>query len=268
MCTLLCGPMDPVEYFQSRKLVTWDQAKFKKTGEGSIYVQVGVILSPARETAHWMQQLRKAGGLPPKKMLPSLCSNFSKGCEAVCLKTSGQLVFGTSKKARILRTLLYHNHSQVFLAYVERDLVKLQTKAAKANKILVVRFDTLSDTDPAFYRELMDKLGLCGFVDYTKNPRKYQDYLDGKLHAHHHLTFSRAENNAPQARWFVANGGTATVVVRDQAALDRYLTTGFEGFPAVDGTLSDRRWEDPKGSFVLLKALGKAKKDLSGFVVD
>jgi len=258
MCTTLCGSIDPVVYFQTRKLVTWDQAKFKKTGQGTDYVQCGVILSPAREA------------LPPgsKARLKSLCSHYSRGCEAVCLKTSGQLVFGTAKRARVLRSMLYLHHPATYLEYVERDLLKLQRKATKAGKILVVRFDTLSDTNPDFYRPLMDKLGLCGFVDYTKDPRKYQRYLDGALHSHHHLTFSRSETNASQARWFVANGGTATVVVRNQEALDRYLTAGFEGFPTVDGTLSDRRWEDPKGHWVLLLALGKAKKDQSGFVVD
>lgn len=258
MCTELCGPIDPVVYFASRQIVTWDQAKFKKTGKNSDYVQCGVILSPAREAF----PLAKMGDIR------SLCSHYSKGCEAVCLKTSGQLVFGTAKRARILRSMLYLHHRAIYLDYVERDLARLRRRAHKAGKILVTRFDTLSDTDPEVYRPIMDRSPVDGFVDYTKSPKKYARYLAGELHPHHHLTFSRSETNAPQARYFVANGGTATVVVRNQEALDRYLSTGFEGYPTVDGTLSDRRWEDPRGSFVLLLALGKAKKDTSGFVID
>lgn len=267
MCTELCGPVDPVLYFASRWIVTYDQAKFHKTAVGSHYIQVGVILSPAKEAFQRLKELAiKVAGT----VLKTLCSHYSKGCEAVCLRTSGQLVFSTSKNARFLRSMLYLNHLAVFMEYVARDLRKLRKRAHKAGKILVTRTDTLSDTDPKIWEGLMNspECELDGWVDYTKNPVKYQAYLDGKLHPHHHLTFSRSETNGAQARWFVANGGTATVVVRTQGALDQYLAEGFDGFPCVDGTLSDRRWEDPRGNYILLLALGAAKRDSSGFVVD
>ncbi len=271
MCTLLCGPIDPVEYFGTHRnskgrlvtrwIVTTDQAKFKKTGKGSEYIQVGVILSPARESSRWAVE----NGLKRHK---PLCSHFSAGCEKVCLRYSGQLVFGTSAAARILRTMLFIHHREIFLAYVLRDLKKLERKAHKLGKILVVRFDTLSDTDPEIYRAIMDAMPVSGFVDYTKDPGKYQRYLAGQLHAHHHLTFSRSETNEKQAAFFVSQGGTATVVVRDEETMERYLRDGYKGRPCVDGTISDRRWDDPKGHWVLLTALGKARNDTSGFVVD
>lgn len=261
MCIELCS-VDVVEYFRKRDIVTSDTAKFKKTGKGTIYFQVGVILSPARESVRWAFER----GLKRHK---PLCSHFTKGCEPHCLKTSGQLVFGASINARILRTMLFINHIDVFLQYVERDLKRLERWAHKRGLLLVVRFDTLSDTNPEIYRGIMDRLGeLTGFVDYTKDPGKYQNYLDGKMHPRHHLTFSRSETNRIQANLFVQRGGTATVVVRTQSALEFYLAHGYYGFPCVDGTISDRRWDDPRGHYVLLLALGKAKNDNTGFVVD
>jgi hypothetical protein len=164
---------------------------------------------------------------------------------------------------------LFLFHRAKYLEYVGRDLAKLRRKAHALGKILVTRFDTLSDTNTlSIYRELMESNPLDGFVDYTKDPRKYQAYLSGSSAPNHHLTFSRSEINHCQARYFVAAGGTSTVVVRTQEALARCLAHGYDGFPAVDGTLSDRRWEDPRGHWVLLLALGKAKTDKSGFVVD
>jgi len=243
--------IDPVEYFQTRAVVTIDQAKFHKTNDGSNYIQCGVILSPARESGYVM------------------CTHCSPGCESACLKSSGQLVFSTAKRARILRTRLFLFHRAEYLAYVERDLTGLRKKAHAAGKILVTRFDTLSDTNTlSIYRDLMMRHEMDGFVDYTKDPRKYSRWLSGEAAPNHHLTFSRSETNASQARYFVAAGGTATVVCRDHATMSRYLEEGYLGFPCVDGTLSDRRWEDPKGHWVLLVALGKAKEDRTGFVVD
>ena len=52
------------------------------------------------------------------------------------------------------------------------------------------------------------------------------------------------------------------VVFRDS------LPKTYLGFPVVDGTKGDQRYLDKKGVIVGLIALGKAKKDSSGFVVD
>jgi hypothetical protein len=51
------------------------------------------------------------------------------------------------------------------------------------------------------------------------------------------------------------------------AAVFRVVPPFSFSVPVVDGDLSDLRFLDPAGVVVGLKAKGKAKKDLSGFVL-
>ena len=241
---------DPVEYFRTRKLITKANAKFEKADDdGSAYTQVGVTMSPAWESG------------------VNMCAFASNGCAMSCLKTTARQTWPAALQARILRTHLFMFHRDVYLEYVERDLASERKAAHKRGERLVVRADTLSDTNvEIIYRNLM--LECDQWMDYTKNPHRYAKFLAGKMPANYHLTFSRSETNERQAFDFVRDGGTATLVVRDARALEYFVTHGYAGLPCVTGELNDRRWEDPKGHWVLLVAKGKAKTERTGFVVD
>jgi hypothetical protein len=57
-------------------------------------------------------------------------------------------------------------------------------------------------------------------------------------------------------------GGNVAVVFRKD------LPTTYKGYQVVNGDVSDLRFLDPNNSIVGLKAKGKAKTDMSGFVLD
>ena len=57
-------------------------------------------------------------------------------------------------------------------------------------------------------------------------------------------------------------GGNVAVVFR------KNLPTTYKGYQVVSGDISDLRFLDPRNSIVGLKAKGKAKTDMSGFVLD
>ena len=54
----------------------------------------------------------------------------------------------------------------------------------------------------------------------------------------------------------------SAIVFRNQ------LPKTYKGFNVVNGDLHDLRFLDPRNSIVGLKAKGKAKTDMSGFVLD
>ena len=86
------------------------------------------------------------------------------------------------------------------------------------------------------------------------------EFLDGKLPANYHLTFSKKEDNGEAVDQVISKGGNVAVVFKQ-------IPSAWKDRKVVDGDLSDLRFLDGKGVIVGLKAKGKAKKDTSGFVV-
>lgn len=242
-----------VEHFRTRELITRPDAqrKYEKSGKGkgAVY-QAGLSLAPARESHNW-----------------NLCAGSSPGCRTACLITAGSNVYGTSRRARILRTRLLMEHPEKFKEYLERDLRKARHYADMVARMpFAFRFNTLSDVD---VERLVGHLILRGdyWLDYTKVAGKYRAWLS-LPHPWYHLTFSRSETNEAQCLEFLKLGGTCTLVVRDEATKKHFLKAGYMGYPCADGDKSDRRWQDPPAHWILLVAKGKAKRDKTGFVVD
>lgn len=240
--------IDPVAYFATRSLITEPDAQHKYAlsgeGEDAVY-QCGLSLAPAVT----MQGV-------------NTCPGSTIQCRALCLKFAGQNNMTTSDVARILRTRLLMEHPEVFREYLRRDLDKARAKARKAGLRFAFRFNTLSDVDVIKIAGDLIEPG-DQWLDYTKVAGKYRAWLTSP-HPQYHLTFSRSETNHAQCLEFLALGGTVTVVVKTEAHKQKLLRGWWYGFPSVDGDLSDRRWQDPKGHWVVLVAKGRARKALSG----
>lgn len=256
MATRITDPFtaDVVAYYANaghNLLTTPDaQHKYALSGEGvgAVY-QCGVNLSPARESRKW-----------------NTCAGSSCGCRAVCLIFAGQNQWPSSAVARVMRTRFLMEHPKLFKAKLARELAKERKKALANGFRFAFRFNTLSDVDVvSMFGDLIVEGDL--WLDYTKMQAKYRAWLQRSTPGYH-LTFSRSETNEPFCIEMLGLGGTVTVVVRDEWVKAAMLRDGFLGFPAVDGDLSDRRWEDPRSHWVVLTAKGRATKDTSGFVVD
>jgi hypothetical protein len=120
------------------------------------------------------------------------------------------------------------------------------------------------DGIPGLYRSVFAAFPELDFVDYTKNPRRFERALP----ANYHLTFSRSEANEIEALALLARGVNVAVVFADA------LPSSWHGFTVINGDLHDLRHLDPKapiggkGYVIGLSPKGrKAKKDTSGFVV-
>lgn len=192
----------------------------------------------------------------------NVCPHASPACAAACLNTAGRGAFNSVQKARREKTDYFLTDRNSFLHQLYCELVKINKKAGKTFKRIPVRLNGTSDLD---FHKLFASLGWnifalenLIFYDYTKVYNRLKKY-DGQPY---HLTFSRSEVNEAETVEALKNGYNVAVVFKNS------LPETWNGFPVVDGDLSDLRFMDPSNVVVGLKAKGKAKKETTGFTVN
>lgn len=222
---------------------------------------------------HYMSPANVAG-------VGNLCPHASEGCKALCLGlTSGQAGIVTNatshddqgnacRKSRRDKAVRFMRDRAAYMVDVVKSIEAEQRKAARLGKKLCVRMNGSTDIawegvrcvrDGVEFRSVYHAFPEVQFVDYTKNPYRFDRALPANLH----LTFSRSEANEAKAIDLLARGHNVAVVFAN-ARPDT-----FKGFATIDGDTHDLRHLDPRGGYVVaLTPKGRvAKKDASGFVV-
>jgi hypothetical protein len=204
------------------------------------------------------------------------CPHASKGCRLACLYSAGRGAFSNVQKARIEKTRWFHKDRDGFMAQLHLDILALKKKAKKEGKIPCVRLNGTSDIPWEDVRlefgtpNIMTLHKDVQFYDYTKNARRMRDSIPvagvkSYFPTNYHLTFSRSENNQKDCLDILNKGGNVAMVFANMTQQIGFLAFNHE---VIDGDLSDLRFLDPSGGVIVgLKAKGKAKKDLSGFVL-
>lgn len=192
----------------------------------------------------------------------NVCPHASAGCIALCLDTAGMGIFSNVQASRIGKTDYLLKNRAGFLTQLWGELERINKKAGKEFKRVPVRLNGTSDLDWCNLFKIIGKdlfsLESIQFYDYTKVVKRLQKYAG----TNYHLTFSRSEINEAESIEALKAGHNVAVVFRDE------LPETWHGFPVVNGDESDLRFLDPRGVVVGLKAKGKARKAVSGFVVD
>jgi hypothetical protein len=206
--------------------------------------------------------------LAPADSVPdgiTLCPMATPGCRASCLNTAGRGAFASVQTGRERKRAWFRTDRPGFLAALAADIRRLIRQAERRGLIPVVRLN--GTTDIVWERvapELFAQFPTVQFYDYTKIARRLAP--DWARPANYALTFSRSEDNDPDARRILATGrGTVAVVFATRKG--QPLPATWHGTPVIDGDLSDLRILDPPGVVVGLRAKGRAKADTTGFVV-
>ena len=189
------------------------------------------------------------------------CPKRTAGCTAACLNTAGRggmFKKGTNtnsvQQARIRKTKWFFENRQDFMLSLADDIRKAIRFARKRNLTPVFRLNGTSDLAWEKYTisgyNVFELFPDVQFYDYTKVlGRKVADYPN------YHLTFSRAEDNYEDCMK-AQKAGMNVAVVYDRIPDNVYSADE-----------DDLRFLDPFVAIVGLKAKGRAKKDVSGFVV-
>jgi hypothetical protein len=189
------------------------------------------------------------------------------GCKEACLNTAGR--GGIMKKgettnviqeARKRKTKLYLEDRDTFMSYLIADITKFVRYCKKKDKLPCLRLNGTSDiqweTIKIDGQHIFDIFPDVQFYDYTKIPtRKVADITN------YHLTWSYSEANNKYAKYFDTIHYNIAVVFNGE------MPIFYKGREVINGDESDIRFMDKPNVVVGLKAKGKAKKDVSGFVI-
>lgn len=211
---------------------------------------------------HYLAPARSGG-------LGDVCSHRSPACTKLCLgETSGYAaMFKSVRESRRAKVRMFLKYRARYMALVKRQLDAFISKSQRLGLKPCVRPNGSSDIAWEGIRfegkTLFEMHPDVQFVDYTKNPRRF----DRKLPANYHLTFSRSETNEPVALDMLRRGINVAVV------FERKPDT-WRGFKVIDGDAHDLRHLDPRaapgepGYVIGLTPKGQlAKADQGGFVV-
>ena len=191
----------------------------------------------------------------------NVCSSATAGCSTACLNTAGPGIMHSVQDARIKKTRRFFEDRDGFLSQLYKEITS-SIKSAKRKQIKsCFRLNLTSDLP---WENLVVKyFPFAQFYDYTKHLKRFVRFLEGKLPANYHLTYSRSEETTDaMVIALCKSGGNVAVVFRD------HLPKTWLGIEVIDGDDSDLRFQDRKGVIVGLLEKGLAKKDETGFVVE
>ncbi len=113
------------------------------------------------------------------------------------------------------------------------------------------------------------------FYDYTKNPRRMYNYIDGKLPTNYHLTFSYSEkSNQTDLINFLGAYKNISVVMpihykpNSKTKMPSYLLVGDYYYPVIDGDSHDLRIPQKDGCGFVVGLRAKMKKSLLKYYQD
>lgn len=192
------------------------------------------------------------------------------GCAESCLVTAGRArIFTPIMEARNAKTKLFNSNISLFLAGL---IAEIELKSKKLGNKFVVRLNGTSDIkweNIAFeyngidYANIFELFPTVQFYDYTKIiSRAYS-----KQPANYDLTLSYSNSRPAYSSAIIKaakeTGKRVAVVFRD-----KHYPESWHGMPVINGDDTDLRFMDSQGVCIALKAKGKAKYDVSGFVQD
>lgn len=209
----------------------------------------------------------------------SVCPAASKGCVKVCLNTSGMSQIGgdfdlwtpTPKvirafeqhnihRARIARTRLFWDDRTAFLEKLHGEIGSFIKLCTKKSQVPCIRLNGTSDLSWEAFG-VPQKWPGVQFYDYTKVPGRMKQYLECRMPANYHVTFSRTEDNHDVCLDVLKRDGNVAVVFFGG------LPRKWEGYKVISGDHTDLRFLDPEGVVVGLTAKARAKKDHTGFTI-
>lgn len=198
-------------------------------------------------------------------------------CHEGCLNSAGRGAFNNVQAARVKKTRWYMEDRAGFMDALVNDLRRFSDYCKRKGVQPCVRLNGTSDImwekgHPVIHGVLkfpsvMAAFPEIQFYDYSKIYTR----VDKPLPSNYDLTLSYSGANAAYADAVLerveAGRANMAVVYRNRAVVEAKMAQLPERY--VDGDKTDMRFTDPKGGYIVaLYAKGKAKKDMSGFVVD
>lgn len=249
-----------VGYARSSAAILTSGAAQSKLGKNSL-ASFGLMLTPERGMMRAdIADVRDAHGITGGI---NVCPLASAGCALACLVTSGQSGMPTAQRAQAVRTafLLSYPYESGLIIGAELRV------AVRRHGEINLRLNTTSDIRWELVAPgMIDALTDAGihFYDYTAwspNDRIASD--------NYPLTYSAKETSHTSDEYLVGIlAGGNNVAMPFDTPRGHALPATWNGYPVIDGDVSDERRLDPRGVVVGLRAKGHVWKrdNSSGFI--
>lgn len=195
--------------------------------------------------------------MPNKVLCPS---RDIAGCKDPCLFTAGRGVMSNVAEGRRRKTEWFMSDRDGFLVQLRKEMHAFIRVCKRQGVKPVFRLNTISDVRWERFLDMEGEFVDAFFYDYTKLGAR----LHKKLPSNYKLMFSysaKAEY-AQQVALALATDVPMAVVFKGQ------LPEVFLGRKVIDGDVSDIANVQAGKVVIGLRAKGKAKEDVSDFVVD
>jgi hypothetical protein len=193
-----------------------------------------------------------------------VCPNRSAECERACLGvTAGRSRFSNVVAARIKKTQFLMENPYSFFRNLFHEL-ELAHKLHHGQ--FAFRSNVLSDIPWENIAPYMYRFPLKSY-DYTKNLERALQSLEPKAPVS--LTLSYSGRNWDDCYQYLSKGGNVAMVfnTKRHQGLPQFITHENQEYCVVDGDVDDRRYADPRGCIVGLRAKGNIDMS-SRFVVN
>jgi hypothetical protein len=188
------------------------------------------------------------------------------GCREACLYTAGRGAFNSTQVARVNKTKRFFNDRDNFMLDLEYSINAVVRKAGRLGLTPLIRLNGTSDIPfenipYKGFNNIFEYFSSVQFYDYTKIPTRKN------IPANYDLTFSYS--GVATFEKAIAKASINNKLARIAVVFDKVenIPNTFMDRKVLSGDNSDVRHLDPKKAIIALYAKGKAKKDLSGFVV-
>lgn len=225
-----------------------DPKTIKSNQSGKGYLTAILYLAPAKLSGY------------------QVCASATTGCIGGCLHSAGNPVYFQAKqKARIARTRFFFEHRETFQTLLTVEIRAFIKKCEKAGLKPAIRLNGTSDivwekVCPWIFEEFPE----VHFYDYTKHVKRFA--ANWQLPANYDLTLSRSEDNEIEVLGVLDANPTAKVSVVFSTGRTKALPSIWAGYIVGDADKDDLRFLDT-ARIAGLRAKGKARQDVSGFVV-
>lgn len=188
-----------------------------------------------------------------------VCPHSTPECRIGCLASSGRVKMelrskdkiNTIQSARVKKTRLFFEHREFFLNWMIAEIKTFQEKAKKDGYDFSIRLNGTSDIEwehiEIYGETIFDIFPEVQFYDYCKNPAR----MLSKKPKNYHLTFSYNGRNENITKRILERGGNVAVIY--DIPKGKELPSNWNGYPVIDGDLTDYRPNDPKGTVVGLR---------------
>jgi hypothetical protein len=191
------------------------------------------------------------------------CPNSTDLCRMACIFGTGRSKFDPKiPKARIERTISFIQDREVSMEKIIKEIRAAHRKSRREKMKFAVRLNGTSDINPLAFRyqgkNILEIFPRIQFYDYTKDHKRISV---ARNNSNYDLTFSYSGENWDVCQEMLDKGIRVSVVFNVKKG--HPLPSHFNGYPVVDGDLTDYRPSDPNGCIVGLRYKTNRDKSLN-----